>query len=223
MKGAIEVPLFPYGFFQAIQVGTSTSTGLYLFPMPFCKNQAERQEQMKLRIRYENDFQTIELDAKATDEMWVSLSLDCDEDMPQEEKEKLIQYSFDEQYNKPEYNICHRETRHLEDAKMRNKEGVEEVNTDEAIMARAIDKSVFTKSIDELAERMDHELQYEYYCGWIRKVLKPSAAEMVIAIVLDGLSVGDYAESIGDDANNVSHRYRRAINKLKKVFSKTSF
>ena len=44
MKGAIEVPLFPYAFFQAIQVGTSTSTGLYLFPMPFCKNQAERQE-----------------------------------------------------------------------------------------------------------------------------------------------------------------------------------
>lgn len=44
MKGAIEVPLFPYAFFQAIQVGTSTSTDLYLFPMPFCKNQAERQE-----------------------------------------------------------------------------------------------------------------------------------------------------------------------------------
>lgn len=178
---------------------------------------------MKLRIRYENDFQTIELDAKATDEMWVCLSLDCDEDMTQEEKEKLIQDSFDEQYNKPEYNIYHRETRHLEDAKMRNKEGVEEVNTDEAIMARAIDKSVFTKSSDELETKLDHENQYEYYCGWIRKVLKPSAAEMVIAIVLDGLSVGDYADSIGDDANNVSHRYRRAINKLKKVFSKTSF
>ena len=44
VKGAIEVPLFPYALFQAIQVGTSTSTGLYLFPMPFCKNQAESQE-----------------------------------------------------------------------------------------------------------------------------------------------------------------------------------
>ncbi len=46
---------------------------------------------------------------------------------------------------------------------------------------------------------------------------------MVIAIVLDGMTVGEYAASIDDDANNVSHRYRRAINKLKKVFSKTSF
>ena len=57
----------------------------------------------------------------------------------------------------------------------------------------------------------------------MRSLLKPAVAEMVIAIVLDGLSVGEYAAAIGEDANNVSHRYRRAINKLKKVFSKTSF
>lgn len=44
VKGAIEVPLFPYALFQASWVGTSISTGLYLFPLPFCKNQAERQE-----------------------------------------------------------------------------------------------------------------------------------------------------------------------------------
>lgn len=106
---------------------------------------------------------------------------------------------------------------------MRNKEGVIEVNTDEAIMARAIDKSVFTKDIDELAERMDHEWQYEYYCNYLRSILKPDAAEMIIAIVLDGMTVGEYAASIGENANNVSHRYRRAIKKLKKVFSKTSF
>ena len=46
---------------------------------------------------------------------------------------------------------------------------------------------------------------------------------MVIAIALDGYTVGEYAAEIGDDANNVSHRYRRAINKLKKVFQRTSF
>ena len=46
---------------------------------------------------------------------------------------------------------------------------------------------------------------------------------MVIAIALDGYTIGEYAAEIGDDANNVSHRYRRAINKFKKVFSKTSF
>ena len=46
----------------------------------------------------------------------------------------------------------------------------------------------------------------------------PDTAEMIIAIVLDGMTVGEYAESIGDDANNVSHRYRRAIKNLKKLF-----
>ena len=68
-----------------------------------------------------------------------------------------------------------------------------------------------------------NQLEYEECCETLRSLLKPAVAEMVIAIVLDGLSVGEYAAAIGEDANNVSHRYRRAINKLKKVFSKTSF
>ncbi|WP_417124613.1 hypothetical protein [Ruminococcus bicirculans (ex Wegman et al. 2014)] len=43
---------------------------------------------------------------------------------------------------------------------------------------------------------------------------------MVIAVALDGLTVGEYAASIGDEPNNVSHRYRRSISKLKKVYKK---
>lgn len=46
--------------------------------------------------------------------------------------------------------------------------------------------------------------------------VKPEQADMLIAIIFDGMTVAEYAESIGDTANNVSHRYRRAINKLKK-------
>lgn len=80
--------------------------------MPFCENQAERQETMKLKVRYENEFQTIELDAKSTDEMWVSLSLDCDDDMTQEEKEQAIQNAWDKQYNRPDYNNWHKFNRH---------------------------------------------------------------------------------------------------------------
>ena len=67
---------------------------------------------MKLKIRYENEFQTIELDAKATDEMWVSLSLDCDDNMTQEEKEQAIQNAWDKQYNRPDYNNWHKFNRH---------------------------------------------------------------------------------------------------------------
>lgn len=173
---------------------------------------------MKLKIRYEDEFRTIELDAEATEKMWVSLSLECDDDMTQEEKERRIQEEWNERFNKPEYNIYHRETRHLGDAKFRNKEGVVEVNTDEALIRKATDDSVFTKDMDELEHRMECEYQDSYYRDFIRSHLKPTQADMVIAIVLDGLEVSEYAALIGDKPNNVSHRYRRAIENLKKVF-----
>lgn len=51
---------------------------------------AERITIMKLKIRYKNEIQTIELDAKATEEMWVSLSLEG-EGLSQKEKVVLIQ------------------------------------------------------------------------------------------------------------------------------------
>lgn len=219
MEGAIEVPLFPYALFQALWVGTSIAPTLYLFPMPFCKNQAERQERMKLKIRYENEFQTIELDAKATEEMWVSLSIEVDEDLTQKEKEQFIQDAWDEQYNKPEYNNWHKFDRHRGFSKARPNDETDEIDTSEPLMDEVRDSSIFYK------EEIDRANQWEYeaLCQKVHEVLKPSAADMVIAIVLDGLTVGEYATSLGEDANNVSHRYRRAINKLKKVISKTSF
>ena len=57
---------------------------------------------MRLKIRYEQEFQTIELDAEATEQLWVSLSLEG-EGLSQEEREQRIQDAFDEQYNRPEY------------------------------------------------------------------------------------------------------------------------
>ena len=102
---------------------------------------------------------------------------------------------------------------------MKSKDGTVEVNTEEAIMHRAADKSAFNISIDGV----HNQLEYEECCETLRSLLKPAVADMVIAIALDGYTVGEYAASIDEDANNVSHRYRRAINKLKKVFSKTSF
>ena len=86
-------------------------------------------------------------------------------------------------------------------------------------MYRAADKSVFSSSID----RVHNQLEYEECCENLRSFLKPAAADMVIAIALDGYTVGEYAALIDEDANNVSNRYRRAISKLKRVFSKTFF
>ncbi|EJA5902382.1 TPA: sigma-70 family RNA polymerase sigma factor [Clostridioides difficile] len=175
---------------------------------------------MKIKIRYENEYQTLEVENVEL-EQWLNISIS--EEESQEDYEKRIQDVIEERFNRPDYNSWHKHDRHTGNAKVRNKEGVIEVNTEEAIMAKAIDQSIFTRGIDGLEERMDHEWQYEHCCSYLREILKPDAAKMVISIVLDGMTVAEYAEHIGDTPNNVSHRYRRAINKLKKIFPKTSF
>lgn len=216
MEGVIEVPLFPYALFQASWVGTSTSTGLYLFPLPLCKNQAERQEHMKIKIRYENEYQTIEVET-AELERWLNITIS--EEESQEDFEKRIQDVIEERLNRPDYNSWHKHNRHTGNAYMKSKDGTVEVNTEEAIMYRAADKSAFSSSIDG----GHNQVEYEECCETLRSLLKSAVADMVIAIALDGYTVGEYAASIGEDANNVSHRYRRAINKLKKFFQKRPF
>lgn len=169
---------------------------------------------MKLKIRYENEFQTVELDAKATEQMWVSLSIESSDSMSQEEKEKLIQDAWDEQFNKPEYNVYHRETRHIDPTpkkkRMDGRKG--------CICAEPDDKSFnimdYLNSYDPHEDYMN-QAEYEICCDKIRQILKLDAAEMVIAIALDGMKAAEYAELIGDKPNNVSHRYRAAIKKLK--------
>lgn len=172
---------------------------------------------MKIKIRYENEYQTLEVENMEL-EKWLNISIS--EEESQEDYEKRIQDVIEERFNRPDYNSWHKHDRHTGNAKMKNKEGFIEVNTEEAIMTKAIDQSVFTRDIDGLEERMSHEWQYKHYCSYIREILKPDAAEMVIAIVLDGMTVAEYAEQICDTSNNVSHRYRRAIKKLEKVFEK---
>ena len=183
---------------------------------PTAENQAERQETMKIKIRYENEYQTLEVETMEL-ERWLNIAIS--EDESQEDYEKRIQEEIEVQFNRPDYNSWHKHNRHMGNVKIKNKEGEVEVNTEEAIMAKAKDTSASFKSINDV----ETKLEYEECCELLHKLLKPSAADMVIAIAIDGYSVGEYAESIGEEANNVSHRYRRAINKLKKVFEKTSF
>lgn len=175
---------------------------------------------MKIKMRYEDAYQTIEVETKEI-EKWLNISIS--EEESEDDYEKRIQEEIEVQFNRPDYNSWHKHDRHTGVAKCKGKDGTVEVNTDEAIIAKAVDTSVFTKSIDDVDTKLDLDYQYKHYCKQIREVLKPTVADMVIAIVLDGLSVGEYADSIGEDSNNVSHRYRRAINKLKKFFQKHPF
>ncbi len=208
----MEVPLFPYAHFQAFSgVGTFIVPTLYLFSHDLLQESGRKAGRMKIKMRYENKYQTLEVE---TAEMGKWLNISISEDESQEDYEKRIQEELDAKYNHPDYNNWHKHNRHSGDAIFKNKDGKVEVNTEEAIKEKAVDNSVYKESTAEIEENFD----YEYYCEFLRENLKSSAADMVIAIALDGMTVGEYAASIGDNANNVSHRYRRAIKTLKKLF-----
>lgn len=163
---------------------------------------------MQLTVRYENKNQTITLNSKEAEELMESLSLKYDKNLSEKELELLIQGTWDERFNKPEYNNLHKFERHRG---LSSKRSSEEDVILEPQMDEVKDPTIFCK---EEMERNDN-WQYDEVCRRIRRILKQSIAEMVISIALDGMSVREYADLTGDIANNVSHRYRRAIKKLK--------
>ena len=167
---------------------------------------------MRLSIRYENQFQSIELNEEETQEMWVSLSLEGEN----LEKEKLIQKTFDEKFNKPEYNIWHRETRHLTTPKERFNDDGDEYDTSEPLMKEVADDRIFRKDEIERAYQDD----YEGVCKWIRTALgkKQDWADMFIAVRIDGMSIREYASFIGADENNITQKLKRATTKLQEEY-----
>lgn len=170
---------------------------------------------MKLRIRYENEFQTIDLDEEETRQMWVSLSLEG-EGLSQEEAESRIQEAFNEQYNKPEYNNWHKETRYIDPTpkrkRMDGKKGYLQADTDDTSFN--IMDYLLTASDDH------SKLDYEEMCAWVRNSLlkKPVWAEAFIAVRLDGMSIRDYAAKVGDSENNITQKLNRAAKKLREVY-----
>lgn len=167
---------------------------------------------MRLSIRYENQFQSIELNEEETQEMWVSLSLEGEN----LEKEKLIQRTFDEKFNKPEYNIWHRETRHLTTPKERLNDDGDEYDTSEPLMKEVADDRIFRKDEIERAYQDD----YEGVCKWIRTALgkKQDWADMFIAVRMEGMSIREYASSIGVSENNITQKLKRATKKLQEEY-----
>ncbi len=174
---------------------------------------------MKLKIRYENMYQTVELDAAATHDMWVSLSLEG-EGLSDMEKEQKIQEAFETQFNRPEYNNWHKYERHhgYSMAKPEDDESEDDFDSSEPLMKEVRDDRIFRQ--DEIQRSMKDE--YEDVCQRVRSALakKPDWAEMFIAVRINGVSVDDYAASIGADASNISHKLARAEKKLREIFEK---
>ena len=172
---------------------------------------------MRLKIRYEQEFQTIELDAEATEELWVSLSLEG-EGLTQEEKETLIQDTWEERFNRPDYNSWHKFDRHRGRSKAQpgKDDAEDEVDTNEPLMEEVADDRIFRK--DEL-DRKDLE-SYSAICDWVLKVLvkKPEWADAFIAVRMDGESIREYAARIGADENNITQKLKRAEKKLRENY-----
>ena len=169
---------------------------------------------MELKIRYENEMQTIVLNDQETEQLWISLSIE-DEGLSQQEREQRIQEVWEEKMNKPEYNIWHRETRHIDPTpkrkRMDGRRGYIQGDPDDAAFD-IMDYLLTTPGPDTHAGTDE----YEEVCSWVRQVLqkKPDWAEAFIAVCLDGEEETAYARRIGDTQSNVAHKLARAKKKL---------
>lgn len=164
---------------------------------------------MKLKVRYENEFQTIELDAKSMDEMWVSLSLEDGENLTQEEKENMIQDAFEEMFNKPEYNNWHKFDRHRGNLKKQFHKEDEDA-----------DESDGLDTVGDYSQEEERNRQYEYedLCLRIRKALKSEYADVIIAVCLDDMTPEKYALRNGLKRDAVYKRLQRGKKKIREIF-----
>ena len=178
---------------------------------------------MKLKIRYDEAYQLLDLDEQATEQLWVSLDLDGGEALSQEEREKRIQEAFDAKYNRPEYNSWRKLNRHRGESKAKpgKDETEDDVDTSEPLMSEVADDRIFRQ--DELAR--EKREQYEAICEWVRSVLadKPRWAAAFIAVHMDLVPTKDYAASLGVDPTTVTHWLRRAEKKLRENYKNRQF
>ena len=186
-----------------------------LFCVPLSEPIRQKGTRMKLKIRYENEYQIVELDDAATEELWLTLSIEG-EGLEKADKERLIQNTWEERFNRPDYNNWHKFERHWgnSSAQSDDEDGHEMT---EPLLSEVADDRGFRKDEIEWEQRKE----YESVCRWIRMILvkKPKWAEAFIAVRIDGVSVNDYAASIGvKDASTVSKWLSRAEKKLKENY-----
>ena len=170
-----------------------------------------------MRIRIQSDNKSIYLEVPDED---CSIMIDADyvDRLSSAEEDEAVarrsaQEIMDERFNKPEYNNWHKFDRHRGMPKKQFRKDDEEE-----------DKTDHMDYIPDNSDEEDREKQEEYerVCDIIRKAIKPKQSKMLIAIVLDGVSVSEYAKSEGVTTSAISHRMETAIKNFKKVYPKSS-
>ena len=179
---------------------------------------------MKIRIRYDSHSATIDV---PEEDFTVMIRLDYEDRLsratdPSSIKPRSPQEIMDERFNRPDYNNWHRHWRYTDDrARPRRADGRAgfipcELENDGGPYHFSMEMFPDTAG----AEAQMKETSYRDTCEAIRRAVKPSYAEMVIAIHLNGMKITEYASQIGDKPDNVMHRLRYAEKKLKNLWKK---
>ena len=163
---------------------------------------------MKIKIRYEKEFLTFELNLSDI-KGWLNIDLQPDE--TEEEFEKRVQEEVEKEYNRPEYNVMHKQERHKGFAISTKDEDGEETSDFEPSMSEVVDPSIFLK--DEIAR--DRKESYKAVKMFVYSVLKPEVADLFMAIRIDGVSINEKAESmLSRDAFESEEEYNKAVSRL---------
>lgn len=173
---------------------------------------------MKLKIRYEDRFQTLELEAADVEQLWITLSLEEEEGISEQEKEERIQEAFDVQFNRPDYNNWHKHNRRTDPTpkrkKMNGRAGY--IQAEPGDDSFDIMDYLLTASDDE---GRDRQYDKEAVVQWVKEVLegKSEWIDAFIAVRIEGEPVREYAARIGVSENSVSQKLRRAEKRLKEM------
>lgn len=163
---------------------------------------------MKLRLRYEDSFQEIEIELGEM-EGWLNISVGADESI--DNREKRVQETVDVLLNRPDYNNWHKMARHRGvPSKPYRKD---DQDTDDTDGMECMEDINYTRQIEERES-------YDAVCDDVRTALpnKPKWAEAVISVYINGENIRDYARRIGENENNISQKLKRAKKKLKNFF-----
>jgi hypothetical protein len=170
---------------------------------------------MKIRIQHENKSIYLEV---PDEDFTLMIEADYEDRLSSaEDKETVTRRSpqeiMDERFNKPEYNNWHKFDRHRGMPKKPFRKDDQEVDETDHM-------DYFPDYSVEMARVKKEE--YEHICEIIRKALKEKQAELLIAIVLDGVTVTEYAEREGVSVSAISHRLDTAKKNFKKIYPKSS-
>lgn len=173
-----------------------------------------------MRIRIQDENKSIYLEVPDED-FTVMIDAEYEDRLSSAENKETVtrrspQEIMDERFNRPEYNNWHKFDRHRGYSKAKPNDEGEELDTSEPLIKEVADARVFQK--DEI--NRNYQYEYEDVCKWIRKALgkKQDWADMFIAVRIDGMSIREYASSIGADENNITKKLKRATKKLEQEY-----